>query len=263
MQAERLDRTHRFGIACVMVEERGSLALARELAASTGDPLTAAAITEVCDELEVLLEKQARLGFDLHDGPLQSLAALRLDVELFRSQVAGLVERDAEGAPLLGRIADLGARLSALESELRDVAVANTDELDQSLDVVLADLAAAAAADIRVELRLDPDLNRIQIADPQRRALTRVVGAAVTNAAQHSGAPLVVVTVQRQSDEVEVEVADAGAGFDVSSADARARRDGRLGLIGMRERMRRLGGELQVESAPGAGTSVRARLPLR
>jgi signal transduction histidine kinase len=246
-----------------MVQGRGSLAVARELAATTGDPLTAAVITEVCDEFEALLEKQARIGFDLHDGPLQSLAALRLDVELFRSQVAGLVERHAEGAPLLGRIADLAARLSALESELRDLATANTDDLDQSLTTLISDLVTASAADIRVELHLDPDLNRVQIADHQRVALARVVGAAVTNAAQHSGAPLVVVNVQRQSDEVEVEVADAGAGFDVSSADARARRDGRIGLIGMRERMRRLGGELRVESAPGEGTSVRARLPLR
>jgi signal transduction histidine kinase len=247
-----------------MGEERSSMALARELAASTNDPVTAAVLTDVCDQLEAALEKQATIAFDLHDGPLQSLAAVRLDVELFRSQVAGVVDGGADTVPLLGRIADIGARLSALDAELRDVVVASTDyPTAASLTVLIADLACEAAAHLRVELRFDPELDRVQIDDLQRLALARVVGAAVANAAQHSGAPVVVVTVQRRSDKVEVEVADAGAGFDVSSVAARAVREGRLGLVGMRERMRRLGGELRVESVVGAGTSVHAHLPLR
>jgi two-component system NarL family sensor kinase len=247
-----------------MGEERSRLALARELAASTNDPLAAAALTDICDELEAALEKQATIAFDLHDGPLQSLAAVRLDLELFRSQVEGVVESGVENVPLLGRIADIGARLSALEVELRDVVVASTDYPSSvSLTVLIADLACEAAAHLRVELRFDPELDRLQIDGQQRLALARVVGAAVANAAQHSGAPLVVVTVQRRSDKVEVEVADAGAGFDVPRATARAVREGRLGLLGMRERMRRLGGELRIESVVGAGTSVHAQLPLR
>jgi signal transduction histidine kinase len=242
-----------------------SVNLARELAASTDDALTASVINDVCDELEALLERQAVLGFDLHDGPLQSLAALRLDIEFFRSQMADVVDRDAEGGKLLGRVADIAAQLSAVESELREMVLGggNDDSASDSLTVLLTERARAAAADLRVELHLDPDLNRVEMADSRRRALARVVGAAVTNAAQHSGAPLVVVSVQRRSDDVELEVADAGAGFDVSSADARAVREGRLGLAGMRERVHRLGGDLRVESVPGTGTSVRARLPLR
>lgn len=247
-----------------MSDERGTLVLARELAASTSDGRTATVISEICDELETLRETRATIGFDLHDGPLQSLAAVRLDLDLFRSQVEGLVDGAAEGVPLLGRIADIGARLSALESELRDVAVASTaDAAVGSLTVLITELACGAAANVRVELRLDPELDRITIAEPQRLALARVVGAAVANSAQHSGAPLIVVTVQRRSDEVEIEVTDAGTGFDVSSADARARREGRLGLVGMRERVRRLGGELRIQSVVGVGTSVHARLPLR
>jgi signal transduction histidine kinase len=238
--------------------------LARALAASTTDPRTATVITEICDELEALLETQATFGFDLHDGPLQSLAAVRLDLELFRSQIAGLGDGAADDVPLLGRIADIGARLSALEAELRDVAVATMDDpAAVSLTVLIAELAFEAAAELRVELRLDPELDRITLAEPQRLALARVVGAAVANSARHSGAPLVVVTVQLLSDGIEVDVVDAGGGFDVSGADARANREGRLGLVGMRERMRRLGGELRVESAVDEGTSVHARLPLR
>jgi signal transduction histidine kinase len=247
-----------------MSEERGSLVLARELAASTSDPRTATVITEICDELETLLETRATIGFDLHDGPLQSLAAVRLDVELFRMQIAGQVDGPGEDVPLLGRIADIGARLSALEAELRDVAFANVeDPAAPSLTALIAELAYEAAADLRVELRLDPELDRIALAEPQRLALARVVGAAVGNSARHSGAPVVVVAVQLLSDNIEVEVVDAGAGFDVFGADLRAKIEGRLGLAGMRERMRRLDGELRVQSAVGVGTSVHARLPLQ
>jgi signal transduction histidine kinase len=238
--------------------------LARALAASTSDPRAATVITEICDELETLLETQATIGFDLHDGPLQSLAAVRLDVELFRMQIAGQVDGAAEDVPLLGRIADIGARLSALEAELRDVAVASTDDPAAiSLTVLIAELACEAAAEFRVELRLDPELDRITLSEPQRLALARMVGAAVANSARHSGAPLVVVAVQLLSDNIEIEVVDAGAGFEVSGAVARAKLEGRLGLVGMAERMRRLGGELRVRSAVGVGTSVHARLPLR
>jgi signal transduction histidine kinase len=247
-----------------MSEERGSLVLARALAESTSDPLTATVITELCDELEALLETQATIGFELHDGPLQSLGAVRLDVELFRMQIAGQVDGAAEDVPLLGRIADIEARLSALEAELRDVAVAKMDDpAAPSLTVLIAELADEAAADLRVELRLDPELDRIALAEPQRHALARVVGAAVANSARHSGASVVVVAVQLLSDNIEVEVVDAGAGFDVSGADSRAKSEGRLGLVGMAGRMRRLGGELRVKSAVGVGTSVHARLPLQ
>jgi signal transduction histidine kinase len=247
-----------------MSEEGGSLVLARALAESTSDPLTATVITELCDELETLLETHATIGFELHDGPLQSLGAVRLDVELFRMQIAGQVDGAAEDVPLLGRIADIEARLSALEAELRDVAVAKMDDpAAPSLTVLIAELADEAAADLRVELRLDPELDRIALAEPQRHALARVVGAAVANSARHSGAPVVVVAVQLLSDNIEVEVVDAGAGFDVSGADSRAKPEGRLGLVGMAGRMRRLGGELRVKSAVGVGTSVHARLPLQ
>lgn len=238
-----------------MSEDRSTLVVARELAASTSDPRLAVVLNEICDELEVLLENRATIGFDLHDGPLQSLAAVRLDVELFRSQV----EAPAGEVPVLGRIADIGARLSSLEVELRDLAVASAQKGSAAtLTALITDAADEAAGDLSVDLRLDPELDQLAVSDRQQLALARVVSAAVANAAQHSGARLVVVAVRVQAGFVVVDVADAGTGFDVAGA----RGEGRLGLLGMSERMRRLGGELQVESVPGAGTAVRARLPV-
>jgi signal transduction histidine kinase len=239
------------------------LVIARELAAATSDARTATALTEICDELETLLETQATIGFDLHDGPLQSLAAVRLEVELFRTQVETVAGGAPGDLPLLGRIADIGGRLSALEAELRDLALASTVDPATPLTALIAAAADESARELCVELRLDSELDRLPLSDRERVALVRVIGAAVANASQHSGARTVVITVRLSDDGVDVEVVDAGMGFDVAGADTSAHGEGRLGLAGMRERMHRLGGELRVDSVPGAGTSVHARLPLR
>ena len=88
-------------------------------------------------------------------------------------------------------------------------------------------------------------------------AVYRVVQEALSNAAKHAGAAAVSVAVARPDGHVSVAVEDDGAGFDPAAAPR-----GRLGLLGMRERVELVGGELEVESAPGAGTAVLARIPL-
>jgi signal transduction histidine kinase len=91
-----------------------------------------------------------------------------------------------------------------------------------------------------------------------RRALYRVVQEALTNVARHAGARVVSLVIQEQDGCALAVVEDDGAGFDAEAAAAA----GRLGLLGMRERMTLLGGVLEVESRPGAGTTVIARVPL-
>jgi PAS domain S-box-containing protein len=91
-------------------------------------------------------------------------------------------------------------------------------------------------------------------------ALYRIVQEALTNAAKHAvpaGAKNVSVTLQRVDGHVLATIEDDGPGFDPETAGA-----GRLGLVGMRERAALLGGTLEVESAPGSGTTIYARLPV-
>ena len=206
----------------------------------------------------------ARLALDLHDGPLQTLATLRREVGVFRAQLAGAVAGLEDGEKLVGRVDDLDAWVAALDVELRDlVSVARSPEL---LRGSLADVLASAVEDARgscaAELALDPSLAGAPVKDAVRVALVRIVHAAVLNAAQHSGAGRVGVAVKVGPSSLEAEVADAGTGFDVAAAVADAGRLGRLGLAGMRERARRVGGELRIESRPGAGTRVLVHLPL-
>ena len=79
---------------------------------------------------------------------------------------------------------------------------------------------------------------------------------ALTNIAKHAGAAHVWISVVRHDGSVEVSIRDDGSGFDPESAD------GGFGLTGMSERVSLAGGELEIFSAPGSGTSVRAVLPV-
>jgi signal transduction histidine kinase len=85
----------------------------------------------------------------------------------------------------------------------------------------------------------------------------RIVQEALTNVARHAKATRVAVVIQRSGESLVVCIEDNGAGFDVSAA-----RPGHFGLVGMRERVSLCGGTLEIESEPGAGVTVIARMPL-
>jgi len=86
----------------------------------------------------------------------------------------------------------------------------------------------------------------------------RVAQEALQNAVRHSGAGHIAVRLARDDGRLVLEVADDGAGFDPADPELRSRR---LGLTSMEERARRLGGRLEIRSAPGAGTRVRLESP--
>ncbi|MBZ5514424.1 MAG: GAF domain-containing sensor histidine kinase [Acidobacteriia bacterium] len=90
----------------------------------------------------------------------------------------------------------------------------------------------------------------------------RIVQEALNNVARHSKADEAWVIVRESQGEMRLEVRDNGAGFDLQGEMDRAAGEG-LGLMGMRERVEHLNGTFSIESAPGKGTTVRARVPLR
>ncbi|MBI5441316.1 MAG: ATP-binding protein [Deltaproteobacteria bacterium] len=96
--------------------------------------------------------------------------------------------------------------------------------------------------------RLSPDRESV---------LFRVMQEALTNVAKHARAARVAVRMEEGEGYVRVVVADDGVGFDPEAAE----RGGRWGLAIMADRLEAIGGRLQVDSAPGAGTRVRAEVP--
>jgi signal transduction histidine kinase len=94
--------------------------------------------------------------------------------------------------------------------------------------------------------RLEPELESL---------LYRVIQEALTNVARHAHAKRVSLVLERFDSQIIAVIEDDGVGFDTTAAAS-----GRLGLVGMRERVRLVGGEIEIESEPGSGTTVIVRL---
>jgi signal transduction histidine kinase len=95
----------------------------------------------------------------------------------------------------------------------------------------------------------------------QRIAVLRVVQEAFTNVRAHSEATAVQVDLRATDDGDDLRIADNGRGFDLRATAAAAARRGRLGIVGMNERVRLLGGVFTIESLPGIGTTVVVSIP--
>ncbi len=205
-----------------------------------------------------------RLGFDLHDGPLQELLLLGEDLRLFREQLAGVLGEGGRQALLRGRLDDLDARLVALEGGLRRISTSlhASVAIDRPLAQALSDVTDAFAARCEVVPRLSLDGDQSAVSPSQRIALLSAVGEALNNAREHGGRITdVQVAIEVGAAGVIARVVDDGRGFDVEDALLSAARRGRMGLAGIHERVRLLGGRCVVDSRPGGPTSVLLNLP--
>lgn len=203
-----------------------------------------------------------RLGFDLHDGPLQQVYVLAQDVRLLREQVVMLVGNDHR-EPVLGRFADLESQLAELHQDLRDLAhsLEPRSLLQYPLpDAVRRELAAfGRRTEISTSIALDGSFDALSAS--QRIALLRVLQEALSNVRQHSGSRQVEVTLHDRAGGVCMEIRDDGHGFDPASAVPDEEGESGIGLMGMRERLRLIGGRLEIDSVPGGPTVIRAILP--
>ena len=204
--------------------------------------------------VEASERRLARLAFDIHDGPIQIVAALGLELRLL-----------GDGCDAPGRdraLRELHERLAALEEELRELTqtLEPTSIARRPLDASLVGQAEAFGRQHGLTVSVETAGDLEGLTPSQRIALVRVVHEALTNARDHGGATEVRVAVRGDRRGVTARVTDNGCGFDVASALAAAARKGRLGLVGMSERVRLLGGCLEVQSRPGGPTTIEAYL---
>jgi signal transduction histidine kinase len=200
-------------------------------------------------------EERRRLAVELHDELGQILTAVKIQLE-------SLVEACA----LPPAAARLGAAISSVDQAMervRDLALALRPSVLDDLGLPAAlrwyvDRFARASG-LEAHLALQP-LPRLDHA--VETACFRVTQEALTNVARHAQAQRIWVELQRTGDELELRVRDDGVGFDVGEAGARSAVGAAMGLLGMKERSALVGGSLQVNSQPGAGTEIVARYPL-
>src|SRR5438552_3315992 len=184
---------------------------------------------------------------ELHDDFGQVLTALKLNLQ---AQGRG----DAESIALVdGAI----ARMRELAQDLRPPLL---DELGLEASLRWYVEREAKRAGLASRLALAPLAQRPPAA--VETTCFRVAQEALTNVIRHAQAHVVDVELSAASGTLQLVVHDDGRGFDVSAARKRAAHGGSQGLLSMQERVALAGGDLEIDSAPGRGTTVRARLPL-
>ncbi len=205
-------------------------------------------------QAELLEEERKRIAREIHDELGQSLTALNMGLSVLGNMLP------AEDAHLQNRI-------SLLRTPLEQM-IKSVQRICQELRPMQLDdlgLTAAIAWRIRdfekstgVTTQLHTEDDDITVSSELGTAIYRLIQEALTNAARHAGPERIDVRLQRKNKNLVVTVTDNGQGIDPEVVHSK----NSFGLIGMRERMRSVGGCLEINGATGKGTTIRAIFPL-
>ncbi|MGA8306179.1 MAG: PAS domain S-box protein [Candidatus Acidiferrales bacterium] len=209
--------------------------------------------------LQLQDEERRRIARELHDSTGQSLAALVIHLSAVSARIS---EIDAAAAEMLREAIDLSQKASDETRTLSYLLYPPT--LDHAgLRSALEWYIDGFTQRSKVKVELDVSIGRERLAEIVERTLFRVVQESLTNIFRHSGSDTASVRISRRPGIVRLEVADNGKGIPEDVLAALNSSGGQLGvgIRGMRERIRQLGGWLQVKSHPG-GTTIISSLPV-
>ena len=203
--------------------------------------------------VEAREEERRRIARELHDELGQRLTALKLELGSVRP-MPGTGCDETRLQRLLQMIDDTVAAVRGIAADLRPLML---DDL--GLNAAVESLARDAAQRMDIEVTVQLDEEDPPLGDSAAIAVYRMVQEALTNVSRHARATDVRIELRRQGDDLLLVVRDNGIGF----TDPAHQREGRYGLLGMRERALGLGGRLTVDNAPGGGGRITVRLPLQ
>lgn len=198
--------------------------------------------------LQIQDEERRRIARELHDSLGQHLTAAKLNIDI---ALAGAADRNAkEKLTRAQQEVEQSVQEVRTLSHLLHPPLLEEAGLPSALDWYVKGFAERSG--IPVELELDPNLGRLS--REIETTIFRVVQESLTNVHRHSGSSSASIRILRKGAEVSMEISDSGKGM---ATDPRLG----VGIQGMRERVRQLGGTLQIES-PGVGTRVQAIVPI-
>jgi len=196
-------------------------------------------------------QEKSRVARELHDELAQSLTALKMDAIWLRDHLGADPAVKDKAVGMLRMLDTSIASVRRIAADLRPLIL---DDL--GLVPAIEWLAQSFTQRHGVACELDID-ESLELQEPYATAVFRIVQESLVNVAKHARATTARVRVAREGREIVLEVRDDGAGFDAAAA----RKPQSLGLIGLRERAQLLEGTVGIESAPGQGTRVQARIP--
>ncbi|MDK1046199.1 MAG: sensor histidine kinase [Anaerolineales bacterium] len=201
-----------------------------------------------------------RISADLHDGPGQDLSLALLRIEALAETCEQCPIPVSNGRAGANDFRTIRVALDSAMDELRTISAGlrlpelNTLSPAEVVERAVRDYQRKSGQ--RVEVTINEAPNEASM--PAKITLYRLVQEALSNGYRHAGGAGQTVLLEGGDGSIHIEVADTGVGFDPQSVP----QDGHLGLAGMRERVRVLGGTFSVESAPGQGVRVRATIQL-
>lgn len=203
-------------------------------------------------QVEIGERERRRWAQELHDDALQGLAATRI------SLAAALQSKEPDRAARVeaaagNAIESLAGQIDELNRLINDLRPASLERLGLAgaLEALAEETSARGDLEVEVEIEIDEQLSR-----EEERAVFRLVQEALNNVLKHAAADNAAVSAHLVDHQVQIVVRDDGRGFDPAAVAA-----GR-GLLGMRERVELLGGEIEVGPGPEGGTRIAARVPV-
>lgn len=204
-----------------------------------------------------VVEDRERISRDLHDGIIQSIYGVALSLEDVAEMMADepveageRVDRAIEALNLT--IRDIRNFILGLRSELLHGA-----DLVAGLATLADEFATGGAAEVGLDVAADPKVIAA-LSVSERVQLLQMAREALSNSSRHAHARRTLLGLRSDEHWLELRIVDDGIGFDPSVAAP----PGHLGLANLRQRAEALGGELTIDSAPGAGTRLTIRVPL-
>ncbi len=220
-----------------------------------GVGMKASGTDDPCSALDLQERERLRIGFDLHDGPAQTMAGALLQVRMLE---------DAEGDTLRSGLRELHGILTAALEEMYAIIGELGDRFLESEGLAgpIRDYVLSFTERTGLDVKFFVDGTEVPVTRSMRIAVFRIVQEALSNVRCHARAMHAEVRLVLSETEVWCVVSDDGCGFVPDDTPAPGARRECYGLRGMRDRAGLLGGTCTVTSAPGQGATVSARIPV-
>jgi len=201
-------------------------------------------------------EERKKISRELHDEIAQTLTSINVQLAALKADatinVKDLQKKIARTQRLVEKSVDIVHRFAR---ELRPTVL---DDL--GLIPALHSFVKGLAKQTGIHIHLTVFAAVEKLAGDKRTVLYRVAQEALTNVVRHAQASLVNVSIEKLPNSICMKIRDNGKSFQVERV-LHAKKNKRLGVLGMRERMEMVGGSFNIESAPGKGTTIRAQIP--
>jgi signal transduction histidine kinase len=203
-------------------------------------------------------DERKKISRELHDEVVQTLIGINIELTSLRN--GGNVGGAAQQGKIIAIQRLVEASVNAVHGFARGLRPAVLDDL--GLIPALHAFCKGIRAKRKMKIQMTAFGGVEDLSPASKTALFRIAQEALTNVSRHAEASRVRVSIGKLGDLIRMEISDNGKAFSVGRTLA-DKNPKRLGLIGMKERMEMIGGQLTIESLRGKGTTVRAQMPFR